>query len=34
MAFKNRILDVLSVELTGKDLTGSSKTQKGTKAGC
>jgi len=27
-------LDVLSVELTGKDLTGSSKTQKGTKAGC
>ena len=31
---KNRILDLIAIELTGKDRYGNNKTQKGTNAGC
>jgi len=31
---KNRILNTIKVELTGKDLNGNSKTQNGNDAGC
>ncbi len=31
---QSRILDTISIELTGKDMNGNLKTQKGTNAGC
>ena len=33
-ATKNKIINVIAVQLTGKDLNGNSKTQHGSNAGC